>query len=277
MTQAQPTSVTPRSSSLPSVLDADAWAALPDPIAIAAAVGEVLALVEPGADGDRVQALGRAVASRGYTAAEVQLIKAEAPFRNHYGAFMRLDVLDAIVTESRRLRSMLSRRVTDEERAEISTKHPEVLFNDFVPAGYDSKGAGYWWHDPVRAARLREVESEDLSRPGTPDGPKGWREAAEAEAERVRAGMPVHVNRRRSAGDGTSSAAAAARAALIALGAPDSVLASVEDAVRDVEPAPVPPVAPAIAGARAAISRAQTPEEIARILDGIVPAPQPTA
>ena len=248
----------------------------------------MLALVEPGAAKDRVQALGRAIKGRGYSAAEIELIKAEAPFANHYGAFVRLDVLEAIVIESRRVRSLLSRRITDEERAEVTVKHPEIDFYDFVGAGYNKRNESLWFYDPALRRRIRQIEHEKFQAgevPGTPGFPQGWREIAEAEEERVRAGLPEHVQRRRTGTEGTRTAATAARAALVALGAPASVLDAVEDAVQDaggapqVRPStpPMPPTSAQNAAVRAAIARASTPDEIAQLLDRVVPTPQPPA
>ena len=94
-----------------------------------------MTLVEPGSA--RIPVLAQAIAQRGYTAAEVELIRKEAPFANHYGPLVRLDVLDAIVNDHREMRAMLARMVTAEEVAALCTKHAELTPDDFAPGPFD--------------------------------------------------------------------------------------------------------------------------------------------
>lgn len=112
-------------------------------------------MVEPDADPARVSVLSRAIAGRGYSAAEVDLIREEAPFANHYGAHLRLDVVDGIVNEHRRIRSMIARTLSGDEVAEVCGLDTSISPDDFACAGYDGRNNPLWRYAPDVAARAR--------------------------------------------------------------------------------------------------------------------------
>lgn len=145
-----------RASGLPSILDTEAWGAPAEAVAVAAAVGEVLAFVEPTATDGRAAMVTRAISQRGYSAPEIELIKREAPFANHYGPHVRLDVIDKIVNDHRAVRAMLARPLSGDDVAAVCTLDPALSPDDFACTGFDSRNNPLWRYAPAVAASARD-------------------------------------------------------------------------------------------------------------------------
>ena len=123
---------------------------------IATAVSTITTLIEPDASEERVAVLARWIAEQDYSAAEIRMVEREAPKANHYGKFIRIDVLHGIVERSRRLRSMLDRVLTGEEVSKLCSAHPDVTPLDFACASFDRFNNPLWRYAPEIAARARE-------------------------------------------------------------------------------------------------------------------------
>lgn len=121
---------------------------------MATTVSAICTLVEPGSD--RVGVLAQAITARGYSAAEIELIRREAPYANHYGPHVRLDVIDTIVKDHRRVRSMLTRALSGDEVAEVCGLDPSITPDDFACANYDARNNPLWRYAPDVARRARE-------------------------------------------------------------------------------------------------------------------------
>lgn len=138
------------------MLDRTAWAAPASDEDVAQAVATVVALIEPDAAPERVGVLARFIGDQGYTAAEMRLIEREGPKANHYGKHVRIDVLNSIVEESRKMRAMLDRVLTGEDVSALCTAHPEVRPEDFACASFDRFNNPLWRYAPDVARRARE-------------------------------------------------------------------------------------------------------------------------
>lgn len=122
---------------LPSVLDRSAWEAPAEPDDFAVVSAFILSVKEPDAPRARVQLIARLIQMRRYTRAELLLLAQEAPFRSMYGKHVNPEVLDEIVKDSRRHRTMLRRDVTAVEMTEIcDASEGEIRPDQFGICGY---------------------------------------------------------------------------------------------------------------------------------------------
>jgi hypothetical protein len=142
----------------------------------------LLAVLDPAAaeNPNRVVMLTRLLATRDYTAAELDLVKREAPFRNHYGQGLKLDVLQEIVDEHREVRARLARPITARERdALLDRLHAEGVTPEHFPCcGFNERNEPLYRYraepltGPPPVALLDEPKRPDTSDRGRgADGP----------------------------------------------------------------------------------------------------------
>jgi hypothetical protein len=151
-------------------LNREAWAVPATTDQVVDVVSQLVAILEPGTGRDnphRTLMMAQLIAQRGYSAAEVELIRREAPFRNHYGALIRLDVVDSVVKEHRELRAKLERPLTDREVGPvIDALHREgsthITPDHFPCCGYNERDERLYRYraEPLSAKPFAEISDE---------------------------------------------------------------------------------------------------------------------
>ena len=122
------------------MLDVEAWAHPATDEHTAEAVSYCLNLIEgPKSAAERTAIVAMAVGQRGYTAAELEAIKAELPFRNNFGQGFRPDLADEIVQASRRDRQALASVCDEDTMLRLCRDHDDLSTPDFAVCGFDAR------------------------------------------------------------------------------------------------------------------------------------------
>ena len=109
----------------------------------------MLDVIEPDASTQRTKQLYRLIDRRGYSRAELALAMSEAPFKNHYGNRIKLDVVDGIIQEHRKDRAALNRSLTREQVTDLLERHPEALqWDAFHCCGYTKRDQPLYRYAP---------------------------------------------------------------------------------------------------------------------------------
>ena len=142
---------TPRSSSatttmlpcVPSVTDIDKWKRPASREMVAMVVSYVLTMSQSEVADSRLEMLTKAIQERGYTAAEMALLRAELPFDEEltsklgYGRPVLAGDFERIVKRSRQMRAKLRSKVTAKEREQLLREHPELDRESFKQCAFD--------------------------------------------------------------------------------------------------------------------------------------------
>lgn len=133
---------------MPRLVDREAWAYPATQADVKHAVAFLVTVVDPALaeNPDRFRTLTALVAGRGYTRAELLLAMKRLPFENAYGEGFRLDLVESLVTESRKVRAIVGnnpdgkpRLLTQRQMFDICAEFPEELSPDrFGIADYDA-------------------------------------------------------------------------------------------------------------------------------------------
>lgn len=96
-----------------------------------------------GSDPQRIAMLARLVAMRGYSRAELALAASKVPYdtraSHNYGRGLNAADVERVVAESRKLRAMLDRMLTERQMFDVCAEFPEDLDpSQFGICGYDS-------------------------------------------------------------------------------------------------------------------------------------------
>lgn len=122
-------------------------------------LSHLLVLVEPAAMANdfRVQMLAQELFHRGYTRAELLLVRQRLPFdpkaSHAYGRGFSLADAERVVTEHRTMRARLRTRVTERVRDELLAAYPELDPKDFGHVGWDDDTRKVYVYLPFTTAR----------------------------------------------------------------------------------------------------------------------------
>ena len=128
---------------VPSVTDVAAWKKPATREMVAAVVSYVLTMSQQDVADKRLAMLTKAVHERGYSAAEMALLREELPFDEEltsklgYGRPVLAGDFERIVKRSRQMRAKLRAKVSAKEREELLAEHPELDRERFKQCAFD--------------------------------------------------------------------------------------------------------------------------------------------
>lgn len=122
---------------MPALRSREAWLAPASPQQAAAAVGMVLACVQPGATDEQTEMLGFLVAQAGYTEAELAHAARSLPFcpvldkkLSFPGGAVTAADFGRVIHEMRRLRAQLDMKLRLEDVNDLVQRYPDLLSAD---------------------------------------------------------------------------------------------------------------------------------------------------
>jgi hypothetical protein len=171
-------------SVLPSVSDVAAWSVPAEVDEVATVVEFLITACDEKPTDARTGMLARLVRMRGYSRAELLLAAQTVPFDprsgTNYGRGLNAADLERVIDESRTIRAMLDRMLTERQMFDICGKYPQDLRPDmFGICGYDATDRPFYRYarsggPQVHAPRPQLEERTER----VPDGPMDPRFAA---------------------------------------------------------------------------------------------------
>ena len=147
--------------------DEGAWLVPATAEDVQAAASHLITACEPEASQGRSTVLAKMLRTRDWTRAEYLLAMREVPFRNDYGKGFRLDVMADVIRESRELRALLTRKVTEAQMMDLCAD-PEVEPEHFACCGFDAHNHPLYIYAPEsgphKHAPKAEPEEDDEPR-----------------------------------------------------------------------------------------------------------------